>query len=153
MHTWKTAILTLLIFGLGSLAGSLVTSRVIHARIQKDGVKPQQTAAMPPLEAEWNAAQVEVMQRQVNLTPAQRREVVEIFSKAQREVQTMREDWKSRIRELLQGADRKVLEQLTPEQRVKFEEFRQKRRQWIRRQPGGPMRERIQQFREGTPAP
>ena len=156
MHIWKTVILTLLIFGLGSVAGGLVTSRILHARIQKDGLvkTPSSTPAPPPLEAEWNAAQIEVMQRQVNLPPGQRRQVVDIFGKAQVQVQSMREDWKSRIREILQQADRTVLELLSPEQRVKFEGFRQKRHQfWQRRQQGGPVRERIQQFRENAPAP
>jgi Spy/CpxP family protein refolding chaperone len=161
MHTWKTALLTLLIFGLGAVAGGLVTSKLAHARIEKGRSQTTtRTVPLPPYEAEWNEAQLDVMQRQVGFSPDQRRQVADIFSKAQRELQSAREDWKNRMRELLQRSDRALLGLLTPEQRPRFEEFRQKRRQYLqqRRQnnsappPSGPLRERMEQFRENNPA-
>lgn len=148
MKTLKTAIITLLIFGLGSVAGGLVNSKVTHARIEKEGLpRPPAPAALP--EAEWNAAQVEVMQRQLQLSPEQRGRIVEIFKRTQGDAQAMREEWKTRMRDMLQHADRSVVEVLSPEQRGKFEEFRQKRRQFLQRRQQGPIRERIEQFREG----
>ncbi len=35
MHYWKTALLTLVIFALGGVAGGLVTAKIIHGKIER----------------------------------------------------------------------------------------------------------------------
>jgi len=152
MHHWKTAILTLVIFGLGSIAGGLVTARVIRAKIE--AVKQTQAgpeSTMP----DWIPQSIALMERHLNLSPAQAKDIRDTMLRAQKEILHAREDWRLTSRGAMARADDAVLALLNPEQKEKFGDYKKKRRQLLQQRLQGstPARpgERLDQLRENFP--
>ena len=161
MHYWKTAILTLVIFGLGGVAGGLITAKLIHARIEH-----VETTRIGPQMLGGNIPQIiGVMERMLKLRPEQVQEIRGILRQAQQETLTARAEWQEKVaalseehsgeimrageewrilsRRIVERADIATRELLTAEQKPLFEEFLKKRRNMLqnRMQNGGqPMR-------------
>ena len=154
MHYWKTALLTLIIFGLGGIAGSLITARVIRTKIE--AVKHTQ-AGPEAVAPEWIPQNLGAMERHVNLAGEQVSSIRETLTGAQKEILRARDEYRINSRKVLARADEAILALLKPEQREKFEEFKKKRRGMIqqRLQNGLFPRagERLDQFRENRGAP
>ena len=152
MFSLKAILLTLSLFGLGGVAGGLMTARVIKARIEDAKAQPTSNDFIA---ADWIPASVMAMERQVNLTPEQAQRVREIMKHSQQEILRDRDDWRRRSRESIVRADRAIMELLNGPQKEQFEEFKKKRKALFmaRQQNGGPMRpgERLQEFMENRP--
>ena len=82
MHYWKTAFLTLLIFGLGGVAGSLITAQVIKGKIERVQIS---TLGPETARPEFIPQYLGALQRQMNLTPDQVQRIREILMRSQRE--------------------------------------------------------------------
>lgn len=124
MQHWKTAFLTLVIFGLGGVGGGLVTAQIIKRKIE---VVNQSTPGPEVIRPEWIPQTVQVMRRQLNLTPEQVEQVRDIMIPAQREMVRQREEFRLRTRNAMARADEAVFQLLTEEQKPLFEEFKKNR--------------------------
>ncbi len=159
MHHWKTAFLTLVIFGLGGIAGGLLTAKIIRGKIEY----VEKTRAGPEIaHGEWILQSIGVMEHMVKLQPEQVQKVRSIMRKAQQEslrarsvwqekaaeltgqngpeIRRLREEWQIKTRRGVEAADNAIRELLTEEQKPLFEEFIKKRRGVIqnRLRNGGP---------------
>ncbi len=159
MQYWKTAILTLGIFGLGGVAGSLVTAKVIHGKIER----VEATHIGPQLMGgDWIAQNLGAMERMVKLTPEQVQKVRGIMRQAQQEALRARGEWQEkaaglseqngpeirrlreeamlRTRRSVERADGEIRELLKEDQKPLFDEYLRKRRNLLqnRVQNGGP---------------
>lgn len=146
MHYWKTALLTLVIFGLGGLAGSLITAHVIKFRIEK-------VEATQPIagfeQGDFIPRMMHVMEKQLNLQPAQIGRARDIMKRAQQEILRLngdwrqkaselpplspellsaRNEWRLKCRDVIKKSDEAIRGLLLPEQFSLFEEFLRKRR-------------------------
>ena len=135
MQHWKTAFLTLLIFGLGGVAGGLITAQVIRGKIEHVKLTTPGREVIGP---EWIPQHLGAMQRQVNLTPEQVEKVREIMSRTQREIVRAREDVRLRSRDAMERADQAIMEILTGEQKSQFLEFKKWRRAMFQNQQRPP---------------
>lgn len=125
MQNWKTAVLTLAIFGLGALAGSLVSAQIIRGRLA--GAKAV-TPAPPTDQPEWPAKMADSMRKQLDLNPEQSRAVAAILRQTHEDIQRMRERWRKDLRQRMIESDRALESQLKTEQRKRWDEFRKRRR-------------------------
>lgn len=146
MHSWKTALITLAIFALGGLAGSLITAQVIKGKIERvDGTRP--TADM--YEGPWPAMMVRAMEKQLQLTPEQSARVRDIMRRTQQEIIRLRSEWQQNTarhedpgspepirlrdrwrletRRTVLRSDEQIAALLTSEQLPGFEEFKRQR--------------------------
>lgn len=158
MYSWKTALITLVIFGLGGLAGSLITARVIKNKIEQ-----VQTTFAPPdiVSPDYPARVVQVMEAQLQLSPEQVKRARVIVRQAQQEVQRLngewqqkvadldlnsrelvaaRQEWRLKSRQVFIRADQSILDILRQDQYKLFEEYVKRRRALMQknRGPGGP---------------
>ncbi len=159
MQYWKTAVITLVIFGLGGVAGSLVTAKVIHGKIER-----VETSQVGPqlMGGDWIAQNIGVMERMVKLMPEQVQKVRGIMRQAQQEALRVRGEWHEkaaglseqngpeirrlreesmlRTRRSVESADGQIRELLKEDQKPLFDEFLKKRRSLFqnRVQNGGP---------------
>jgi|GEM_PF-670447 len=131
MHYWKTAFLTLLIFGLGGVAGGLITAQVIKGKIERVQIS---TLGPETARPEFIPQYLGALQRQMNLTPDQVQRIREIMMRSQRETARAREEFRLRSRSIIERADQAIMEILTDEQKTQFEEFRKKRRTMFQNQ-------------------
>jgi Spy/CpxP family protein refolding chaperone len=129
---WKTAFLTLVIFGLGGVAGGMITARVIKSRIEQvkvttPGGGVTGDAFVPNM--------LGVMQRQLNLTPEQTENVREIMLRTQREIVRSREEQRLKSRNIMERSDAAVMAILTDEQKAKYGEVKNRRAAILRPRP------------------
>ena len=97
MHYWKTALLTLVIFALGGLAGSLVTAHVIKSRIEK----VEATQPIAGIEqGDFVPRMMHIMEKQLNLQQAQTGRARDIMKRAQQEILRLNGDWRQKASEL-----------------------------------------------------
>ena len=150
MHYWKTAFLTLVIFGLGGIAGGLITAKIIRGKIEY----VEKTHPGPEIaHGEWIPQSIGVMERMVKLQPEQVQRIRVIMRKAQQEslraravwqdkaaelneqngpeIRRLREEWQIKTRRGVEAADNAIRELLTEEQKPLFEEFIKMRRGMI----------------------
>jgi|688.fasta_scaffold381958_2 hypothetical protein len=125
MQNWKTAVLTLAIFALGALAGSLVSAQVFRGRLA--GAR-KTTPAPPPESREWPQRVSDSVRQQVGLSEPQSTAVSSILSRTYEDVQSMRERWRRELRQRMIESDRAIEKQLTDAQRKPWEDFRKRRR-------------------------
>ncbi|HEX2746442.1 MAG TPA: hypothetical protein VHM91_00475, partial [Verrucomicrobiales bacterium] len=93
----------------------------------------RQTTPGPEVVApDWIPQTVQVMRRQVKLTPEQMDRVREIMKEAQREIVHQREEFRLHSRRAMEHADDAIHQLLTPEQKPLFEEFKRNRANNIR---------------------
>lgn len=146
MHSWKTALITLAIFALGGMAGSLITAQVIKGKIERVEV----TRPTPDIyEGPWPAMMVRAMEKQVQLTPEQSAKVRDIMRHTQQEVIRLRTEWQQNTarhedpgspeplrlrdrwrletRRTVMRSDEQIAALLTSEQVPRFEEFKRQR--------------------------
>src|SRR5687767_2690519 len=159
MHYWKTALLTLVIFGLGGVAGALVTAKIIHGKIER--VETTRTGPQQFMGGNTIPQVIGVMERMVKLRPDQILKVRGIMRQAQQETLRARaewqdkvaalteenapeirragEEWRIRSRRIVERSDDAIRELLTAEQKPLFDEFLKKRRSMFqnRMQNGG----------------
>ncbi|MCP4643920.1 MAG: hypothetical protein GY851_25985 [bacterium] len=128
-HWLKTAVLALVIFLCGAVAGGGVTSHMIWSRM-RDAFKDP--SAIPTRIAGH-------MQRKLDLTDDQRDEIEAIFRSTGEELMALREEVEPRLADHFRKARDEVKAVLTPEQAEKWEkEFGERRKHWFPHLPIGP---------------
>jgi len=76
---------------------------------------------------------LERLQRQLDLTAEQRRQVEAILEESHREATALHEEMLPRVRAQLEQTRQRILEVLTPEQQERFEEFQRHHRRVLER--------------------
>ena len=147
--------ITLGIFGLGGLAGSLITARVIKSKIEQ--VQTITAATTDWRDEGFPTRMVHEMEVRVKLSPDQVKQVRSILRRSQQEILRLNGEWQQKLAELEPGSgallaargewrmksrraivrsDESVREILTREQHPLFEEFLRWRR--LSAQPARP---------------
>lgn len=78
-----------------------------------------------------------LLDRELDLTAEQRRQLREILADSRREAEALRRDLAPRLREVMERGDERIRELLTPEQRERFDELRRHHRRRSERFFGG----------------
>jgi len=91
------------------------------------------TLARPPVPEVWVPRQFERFARQLDLTPEQRQQIQPILEKNVRQLMELRQQSIRSGREIIDRMDSEVANQLTAEQRTKFERIVKERRDAWRR--------------------
>ena len=110
MKNWKAVLGVVAVFLLGMAAGGLVTTSLIHRRVQH-------VAHGGPLGME--EAIVRRLSRRLGLDNAQQEQLRVIVRESQREMEPVRK----KMEEVLAGAQTKIRGILTPDQAAKFDRF------------------------------
>lgn len=102
------------LFALGVVAGGL-GAHLYYARAlgRPPGPPPFSSGRMGPY-----------LERQLDLTAEQRRELRRILADSRREAEAMRREMAPRVRQAVERTEERIRELLTPEQRRRFEELR-----------------------------
>lgn len=124
-----TALAAVFAIFLVGLAGGVAGTRLFYS--QKLEAKSERVPFLAP-------HYMGRLDKALDLTPEQRRAVDRILEETHREAEVLRREVRPRIHELMEGAQEKIKEVLTPEQRRRFEELPVHRRRW--RGPRGPRR-------------
>lgn len=121
-RTWQVCGLLVAIFAAGGISGGLVAYRVAR-----------QNLPHPPPPEVWVPRQFERFSRVLGLTPEQRQRIQPIMAKNIKELVTLRRESILSGREVIDRMDAAIANELTPEQRTKFESMVKARREAWRR--------------------
>jgi len=134
MKSWKAWALVAVIFASGAVAGAF-------------GMRAYMARHLPEILAQTRKRVeeqfLENIDREVSLSEAQKQAILPILREALAKGEKIHESVRAQIDPIMREADARIAEQLTPEQRVKFQEFRE-RMERLRREghppgpPGGP---------------
>ncbi|HKZ79834.1 MAG TPA: periplasmic heavy metal sensor [Pyrinomonadaceae bacterium] len=119
---WQVRLITVLIFLLGFAGGSLAFN--VYHRWRGDWVPRDRRDRL------------EQMLDRLELTPAQREQVHQIFSETREQFQNLRKESEPRFEEIRRQTDERLQKVLTPEQWQKFQQHREETRR--RRRERGP---------------
>jgi Spy/CpxP family protein refolding chaperone len=120
VKVWKVILATLVIFAAGFVTGNLLTRRPVPKPIEK---KVAETNAAPP--SPWMVQQrfLAKMKTELNLTPEQYERLDKIFAESRERMKILMDiiepEWRGELRDVRE----KILAELQPEQRAKFEEM------------------------------
>lgn len=119
---WQIWLVMALIFCAGGVSGGLVAYHVAQKDIRH----------MPPPPEEWGRRHFEFIARRLELTAAQRKQVQPIVQRNIEELvklrrQDMRKGWG-----ILEHMEQEITVQLTPEQKVRYQELLRRRREFFR---------------------
>lgn len=114
MKNWKLLAVLVLVFVLGTVAGGLLTARVIQTRIKHvlAGGPDAVTKAI-----------VRRMSWQLRLDDTQRARLFAVVGNAQKEVHAVRQTVQPQVREIIQRAEAEVRGLLRPDQIPKFDKL------------------------------
>ena len=121
MNAWKVILATLVIFGAGVVTGGLLVSYAVHANQTPPKQIVTQSAVNP-----WQLRSRELlrrMDRELDLTPEQRLHIEKIIADSQERTKAL---WKlvaGPMNKEVQKALGQIRDELSPEQRQKFNEF------------------------------
>ncbi len=119
MHKGKLIAGVILVFIVGALAGSLGTGLYIKHRIlafAPGGPKPHVRKELL----------TKRLARKLDLTPSQRAEIDKILDESHRRIMGVRRDYLPEIKKINDSGLARMMEKLTPEQKVKLEELRRR---------------------------
>ena len=128
MKRWQALIALAGLFVLGVVSGGL-GAHLYYARSLERPPGP------PPFFDRFMGPRLE---RHLELTPDQRRQLREVLEESRREAEALRHEMAPRMRELMQRTGVRIREILTPEQRQRFDELRRRQRRRSDRFFGGP---------------
>lgn len=141
MSPWKVILATVIIFGTGVLTGGFVTQRAFRDRAPKPAARVQQPDLVPiPYFARREF--LERMDRHLNLSREQYDRIAKILQDSQERTRIIVGLVSPELQEELRAVRQEIRQQLTPEQRDKFQELQHL---LSRRPPPG------EQWREGRP--
>jgi hypothetical protein len=128
---WKLIVLLAAIFVAGGTTGGLVMLRFGH-RMMPGGPVPEQ----------WAPLHLRRLTERLQLQPGQVEQIQPIVRRNLGELARLRGSYQADSRAVYERMEREIAEKLTPEQRVKFEEFNRKMRERMKqfgnRRPGRP---------------
>lgn len=118
---WQVILAAVVIFLAGIATGALATRALTPA----PAARP---SAPLPLGLDRRHAYLERLDREVDLTPEQRLQVEKIIAASQERIRALWEPIAPEAREAYRAARREIAALLTPAQKARLEEARQKRR-------------------------
>lgn len=137
MSAWKVILATLVIFGAGVVTGGLLVSYAVHA----NQIPPKQAYAQPAVNP-WQLRNRELlrrMDRELDLTPAQRERIGKVVAESQERTKALWKPIAGPMNKEMQRLMGEIRDELTPEQRQKFNELSKPHPlQDRRRQPANP---------------
>ena len=140
MSPWKVILATVIIFGTGVLTGAFVTQRAFRDRPQRPAARVQPDVVPIPYFARREF--LDRMDRHLNLSREQYDRIAKILQESQERTRIIVGLVSPEIQDELRAVRQEIREQLTPEQREKFQELQH----MLSRRP--PPQE---QWREGRP--
>lgn len=145
MNTWKAILATLVIFGAGFVTGNVLN------RLAASGKAPPATQQTAPRAAAVRSAQpplslvqlrkVELMgrvQKDLDLTPEQHARIEKIIGDSQERIRDLWEQVAPDIHDEYDDVQKKVCEELTPDQRKRFNELMKQQQHSHRPAPAAP---------------
>lgn len=121
MNSWKVILATMVIFGTGVITGGLLVKNTTSAA----PVRPPKMAAQtnqPPVPAQMMRMEFLLRARnELNLTPQQHGRIEKIIREGQENSRKLWEGVAPEMRKELQSVHEKIRNELTPEQRRRFE--------------------------------
>ena len=138
VNAWKPILAALVIFAAGVLTGGLTVG------LRRPAVGPRWPASGQGLVRPWPAQRLGAqqgelfrrMEKQLDLTAAQRQRLEAIVKESQERIRTLAEDVAPQTRGELRRMRERIREELTPEQQRKFEKLDE----GLRQREGGPKR-------------
>jgi len=125
LSKWKLSCYVAALFLIGAGSGALVTWRVCR-----------RIPAAPRPATEIGARLRARLQSQLDLTPEQAQKIDPLIDQAMGRVEEIRRETASQVFANVSNLDARVLQVLTPEQKVKFEELERERRTHLRQKYG-----------------
>jgi len=133
----KLILLLVGIFAAGAVAGGFVTLQYVQSKVRERGMPER-----------WGPERLRSLDKRLGLTDAQKKQLEPIIRRDTEELGKLRQSGFAEARRILQRMDADIAAVLTPEQRVKFEQFNAEVRERMRR--ANERRERGEK-REGRP--
>jgi len=122
---WKPILAALVIFAAGVVTGALTLDLKQASSKPAPGQRPE-AARKPYISGRWEVQLRDVLRRveeKLDLTPDQRENVAAIVRETQGRMKTLWEDVAPKTREEMRKMRERIREELSPEQRRKFEEI------------------------------
>jgi len=123
VNSWKVILATLVIFGAGVLTGGLLVNYAVHTNLVLTAVKtnplPAQQAVVPWLQRAREL--LRRMDRDLDLTPEQHQRIEKLVADSAERTRRLWEPIAPPMQRELQRLHRDIREELTPDQRKKFE--------------------------------
>lgn len=120
MKVWKVILATLVIFAAGFVTGSLLSRKPVSPPPQKP---PAETTVTPPPPELVQRRFLGRMKHELNLTPEQFERLDKIFAESRERMKILMDiiepEWRGELRDVRE----KIIAELQPEQRAKFEEM------------------------------
>jgi Spy/CpxP family protein refolding chaperone len=115
---WKVIVVLIGIFAAGGVTGGFLTLRVC-----KDKVLNR------PVPEEWAPKAMRRISERLDLTPAQQEQITPIVTRHMEQLNRVRNQSMGETQTIVLGMQREISEQLTPEQRVKYEQMNRELRE------------------------
>lgn len=119
---WKLVLLLAGIFLAGGVTGSLLTLHLGRQWLQQR-----------PAPEQWAPVHLQKLSKRLELTPAQVEQLRPIIRRHMEELGRVRSESLGVSRGLMERMQKEIAEQLTPEQRVKFDEYNRQMRERMRK--------------------
>lgn len=132
MNPWKVIFATLVIFGAGLVVGGLVGNRT--ARIDATAAKPVNVQASNPSQNRLREL-LRRMDRELELTPEQHAHIEKIIATSQERTQKLWSPIAQEMHHETQKVCEEIRDELTPEQKTKFDTFSKMRPERRRNHP------------------
>lgn len=115
---WKVIIVLLGIFAAGGVTGGFVTLRVLKTKIMNR-----------PVPEEWAPKHLKRLVDRLALTPEQQEQIRPIVRRNMEQLNRVRNQSMAETQTVVEGMQRDISAQLTPEQRTKFEQMNRELRE------------------------
>jgi len=115
---WKVIIVLIGIFAAGGVTGGFVTLRYSKHKVLNR-----------PVPEEWAPKALERISKRLDLTPAQREQITPIVTRHMEQLNRVRNQSMAETQTIVVGMQREISEQLTPEQRTKYEQMNRELRE------------------------
>jgi Spy/CpxP family protein refolding chaperone len=115
---WKVIVVLIGIFAAGGVTGGFVTLRACRDKFLNR-----------PVPEEWEPKHLKKLSERLSLTPEQKEQVRPIIRRSMEQLNRLRNQSMAETRVVVEGMQREISEQLTPEQRLKFEQMNRELRE------------------------
>jgi Spy/CpxP family protein refolding chaperone len=126
VNTWKVILATLVIFGAGVVTGGLLVSYAVHSN-PVAGFRPNPgPAAQPNATNPWMQRARELlrrMDRELDLTPEQHQHIEKLIDGSAERTRSLWAPIAPQMNKEIQKLHRDIRDELTPDQRKKFEQM------------------------------
>jgi Spy/CpxP family protein refolding chaperone len=137
VNTWKVILATLVIFGTGVVTGGLLVSYAVHTNVVLTPTKPTPMTGQGT--NPWLQRARELlrrMDRELDLTPEQHQRIEKLIAESAERTKTLWKPIAPQMNKEMQLLHRDIRDELTPEQRPRFDEIFKPRAGQQNRRPG-----------------